>query len=156
MRALIVAVSPENVIGLNGSIPWRYPGDLKRFKRLTTGSTVIMGRQTWTSIGRPLPNRRNMVITRTPIEGVECFASIEAALEHATTPDVWFIGGAGIYREAIDRYADLLDVTYVPDSISDPQAIKFPELDLARWEQGPLLDHEDEPRLKRREFYRKR
>lgn len=155
MRALIVAVSPENVIGLNGTIPWRYPGDLKRFKRLTTGSTIIMGRQTWASIGRPLPNRRNIVITRAVIDGVECFTSIEGALSSTTTPDVWFIGGARIYEEAMQKHADLLDVTYVPDSITDPRAIKFPAIDPAIWRAGPLLDHEDEPALKRREFFRR-
>jgi dihydrofolate reductase len=153
---LIVAVSPEGVIGLHGKIPWRHPGDLKRFKRLTTGATVIMGRNTWESIGKPLPNRRNIVITQTPIEarGVDCFPTIDDALA-TTEGDVWFIGGARIYQEAMRQHAELLDITYVPESISDPAAVKLPEIDPEKWIAGPLIDHEDDPTLKRREYRRK-
>src|SRR6185295_12074192 len=79
---LIVAVSPEGVIGLGGRIPWRHPGDLKRFKRMTTGATVIMGRKTWESIGKPLANRRNIVISHSVIDtpGVDTFSNIGDAL----------------------------------------------------------------------------
>ena len=154
-RALIVAVSPEGVIGLHGKIPWRHPGDLRRFKRVTMASAVIMGRLTWESMnGRPLPGRRNVVVTRQQIEGVECHASVEAALAACADEPVWFIGGARIYQEGM-RYCDLLDVTYVPDHVDHPDAVRFPEIDPAVWDPGPLLPHEDEPGLTRREFRRR-
>src|SRR5512135_1736640 len=80
---LIAAVARNGVIGRNGAIPWRLPGDLPRFKRITLGHPVIMGRMTWESLGRPLPGRRNLVISRTPglaLEGAEVFASLPEAL----------------------------------------------------------------------------
>jgi dihydrofolate reductase len=84
MKGILVAVSPEGIIGKDNSIPWHYPEDLKRFKKLTLGKTVIMGRNTWESIPekqRPLPDRRNIVITRTNMKDVECFSSIEKAVD---------------------------------------------------------------------------
>src|SRR5882672_1666299 len=103
MRAMIYAMSPEGVIGVHGKIPWRYPGDLKRFKRLTTGSTVIMGRATFESIGRPLPGRRNVVVTSrlADVPGIQCARSIDEALSLAGDADIWFIGGARIYEGAM-------------------------------------------------------
>ncbi|MEW5881870.1 MAG: dihydrofolate reductase, partial [Pseudomonadota bacterium] len=80
---LIAAVARNGVIGRAGAIPWRIPGDLARFKRITMGHPVIMGRRTWESLGRPLPGRRNIVISRTPgfaPAGAEVFASLGAAL----------------------------------------------------------------------------
>ena len=112
-RGIIAAVSPEWVLGLHGDIPWHYPADQKRFKRLTLGNTIVMGRLTWQSLGRPLPGRRNVVITRQSIDGVECFPSIPAALE-AISGDVWFIGGARIYAAAMPL-CDVIDLTFVPD-----------------------------------------
>ena len=101
MKGILVAVSPEGIIGKNNMIPWHYSADLKRFKRLTTGNTVIMGRKTWESLPiKPLPNRRNIVITRSSIEEIDCFQSIDDALQ-TCKGDVWFIGGAGIYEEAM-------------------------------------------------------
>ena len=104
MKGILVAVSPEGIIGKDNSIPWHYPEDLKRFKKLTLGKTVIMGRNTWESIPekqRPLPDRRNIVITRTNVKDVECFNSIEKAVE-TCKGDIWYIGGAGIYKEALE------------------------------------------------------
>jgi dihydrofolate reductase len=151
---IIVAMSPERVIGLDGKIPWRHPGDQRRFKRLTVGTTIVMGRKTWESLPRkPLPERRNLVLTRTPIEGVECFADLDAALA-SCTGDVWVIGGAGAYAEAM-RHADIIDVTYVPDRIIHPDAVKFPEIDAALFEEGELVAHEDAEGLTRRVFRRR-
>lgn len=122
MIGLIVAVSPDNIIGVNNTIPWNYPLDLKRFSDVTRGSTVIMGRNTWESIGRPLKNRRNIVITSRPeslsgVEGIELFPSIKDALATATG-DVWFIGGKRIYEEALKMgVVDVVDVTMIPDRI---------------------------------------
>ncbi len=147
-------MSPEGVIGLAGRLPWHYSADLKRFKRRTLGSTIIMGRRTWESIGcKALPGRRNVVVTSKRCEGVESFASVAAAL--ASSPgDVWFIGGAQLYAEAID-YCQVLDVTYVPDRIDCAEATRFPDIDWAQWEPGPLTPFEDDPRLTYRVFHRR-
>jgi dihydrofolate reductase len=151
---ILVAVSPEGVIGQDGKIPWRHPGDQRRFKRLTVGTTVIMGRATWGSLPkRPLPERRNVVLTRTPIEGVECFSSLPSALASCSGV-VWVIGGARAYAEAMS-VADRIDVTYVPDSIDDPAAVKFPTIDPTLFEAGELVPHEDEKGLMRRIFARR-
>jgi dihydrofolate reductase len=153
LRGIIVAVSPEGVIGLDGRIPWHYSGDLKRFKRLTMGSTIVMGRLTWESIGsKPLPGRRNVVITSRALAGVETCPSIEEALAHVTGP-LWFIGGARVYADALP-HANLLDVTYVPDSVTDPRAVRFPAIDERDWEAGPLEPHDD-PALRVRRYRRK-
>lgn len=153
-RGIIAAVSPEGVIGVDGTLPWHYSADQKRFKRLTLGTTVIMGRLTWESLPRkPLVGRRNVVITSRKLEGVECFPTISEALG-SCEGDVWFIGGARIYEEAM-AHADFLDLTLVPDRIDDPGAVTFPEIDEAVWEPGPLEVDPDDLRLKRR-IYRRR
>ena len=127
MKGIIVATSPEGVIGKDNTIPWHYSEDLKRFKRLTIGKTVIMGRNTWESLPiKPLPRRRNIVITRSLLEGVECFRSIDEAV-NTCEGDIWFIGGAGIYREAMDS-ADCIDMTLVPDNVNGDSCIYFPEI----------------------------
>jgi len=153
-RAIMAAVSPEGVIGLHGKIPWHYRGDMRRVKRLTMGATLIMGRVTWESLGgRPLPGRRNLVVTSHAVPDVECFASLEAALSQSHGP-VWFFGGARLYEEAM-AYADYIDMVYVPDHVVDPDAVYFPAIDPTIWEPGPLLPHEDEPALTRREYRRR-
>jgi dihydrofolate reductase len=167
MRGLIAAVSPEGVIGLRGAVPWRHPGDMRRFARVTRGGTVIMGRLTWESMNRrPLPHRRNVVITTQDVGDVEHYPSVPAALARLSqedgdprdkmnaTGDIWFIGGAGIYEEAM-RHSDIIDLTYVPDHITDPEAVKFPPIDELVWEPGQLLPHEEEPGLTRRIFRRR-
>jgi len=153
-RGIMVAMSPEGVIGLGGKIPWHYRGDLRRVKRLTLGTTLIMGRVTWESLGgRPLPGRRNLVVTREAIPGVECFADVSSALG-ASEGRVWFFGGARIYREAMPL-SDFIDVVYVPDHVVDPNAVHFPPIDPTMWDAGPLLPHEDEPALTRRIYTRR-
>jgi dihydrofolate reductase len=151
---IIAAVSPEGVIGVDGKIPWHYSADMKRFKRLTEGATVIMGRRTWESLPvKPLANRRNIVVTRRDLDGVECYRDVASALA-STSGDVWFIGGARIYEEAM-RYADVIDLTYVPDRIDAEGAVRFPEIDDAVWESGPRERAPDDERLER-QVYRKR
>jgi dihydrofolate reductase len=156
MRAMIYAVSPEGVIGQNGTIPWRHPGDWRRFKRVTLGTTVIMGRKTFESMGKPLPGRRNLVVTSRPLDapGVETARTVEAALDVAGSGDVWFVGGARIYEEGM-RYADFIDVTYVPDHVSGEGLVHAPDIDPEVFEPGPLLQHEDEPGLTRRVYVRR-
>jgi dihydrofolate reductase len=153
---MIYAVSPEGVIGLDGRIPWRHPGDLRRFKRITMGTTVVMGRKTFESMGRPLPGRRNVVVTSRPLDvpGVELARSLEEALALAGRADMWFIGGARIYAEAM-RYADVIDVTYVPDHVDADRAVRAPAIDETAFEAGPIVAHEDEPGLTRRVYKRR-
>ena len=89
---ILAAVSPDWVIGRDGGIPWHYSGDLRRFKRLTLGHTIIMGRRTWESLPRkPLPGRRNLVLTSRPFDGVECFATLAEAVA-AAEGELFFIG----------------------------------------------------------------
>jgi dihydrofolate reductase len=156
MRGMIYAVSPEGVIGLAGQIPWDHPGDVRRFVRVTLGSTVIMGRATWNEKGTPLAGRRNIVVTSSPLDvpGVETAVSVDEAVARAGDGQVWFIGGARIFAEGA-RFADLIDVTYVPDHVLDPRAVHVLPIDLQLFEAGPLLPHEDEPGLMRR-LYRRR
>ena len=153
MKGILVAISPEGVIGKDNSIPWHYSADLKRFKRLTLGKTVIMGRRTWESLPvKPLPDRRNIVITRTSLDGVECFPSIDDALE-TCEGDVWFIGGAGIYREALGK-ADIIDMTLVPDNVSGEGCVGFPKIG-DEWDAGPVEELETDGNLKHQTYTRR-
>jgi dihydrofolate reductase len=157
MKGMIWAESPEGIIGAGGTIPWRYPGDLKRFKRLTLGSTVVMGRATFESMrSRPLPQRRNVVVTSRALDvpGVEAVRSIDEALALAGDGDVWFIGGARIYAEAM-KDVDVIDVVYVPDRIEAADAVRAPVIDEHAFEASALLPHEDEPALSRRTYRRR-
>ena len=156
MRGSIWAESPERVIGLDGGIPWNHPGDQRRFKRVTLGATIVMGRATFDSVGKPLPKRRNVVVTSHPLvmEGVETVRSVREAVERAGDGPVWFIGGARIYEDAMP-YVDVIDVTYVPDHVHAPGAVHAPAIDETVFEPGPLLPHEDEPGLTRREYRRR-
>jgi dihydrofolate reductase len=156
MRGMIYAVSPEGIIGIGGKIPWHYSGDLKRFKRLTVGATIVMGRTTFESIGKPLAGRRNVVVTRGTIDvpGVESARSVDAAIARGADGDIWFIGGARIYEEAM-KHADVIDVTYVPDRVAGPDAVRAPVIDERVFRPGPLVQHEDEPTLTRRVYTRR-
>lgn len=118
--ALIAAVAGNGVIGNGGDLPWRLPSDLKRFKQVTMGRPVIMGRKTWESIGRPLPGRLNIVVSRTPAfgaEGVLRAGSLSEALEaaakaHPDPGEVFVIGGGELYAQAMPM-ADRLYITHV-------------------------------------------
>ncbi|MGP6156525.1 MAG: dihydrofolate reductase [Vulcanimicrobiaceae bacterium] len=157
MRGIIFAASPHGIIGVEGNIPWRYLGDWRRFKRVTLGSAVVMGRTTFESIGKPLPGRRNIVVTSRAIDvpGIECARSVEEAIERIGGGDVWFIGGARIFADAM-KYTDVIDVTYVPDYVDGRDAVYAPSIDEGVFEPGPLLLHEDEPALRRRVYHRRR
>lgn len=113
--ALIVAHAENLVIGRDGDLPWHYSEDLKRFKRLTSGHVLVMGRRTYESIGaKPLPNRTNVVISRTKEYGnCQTFGSIDDALKHFRNEELLFIGGgASLYETMIDR-ADYLYITLI-------------------------------------------
>ena len=113
--SIVAAVARGGVIGREGTIPWRLPEDLERFKALTTGHAVVMGRRTWDSLPerfRPLPGRRNVVVTRTPdwsADGAEHAGSLATALELvASEPHVFVIGGGQLYAEALPQVDELL------------------------------------------------
>ena len=128
MIACVVAHASNRVIGRDGGLPWHLPTDMKFFRELTTGATVIMGRRTWESIPerfRPLPGRRNLVLSSRDVEGAEVFPTLEAALA-AADGDVYVIGGGETYAAALplaDRvYATEIDAEVEGDTL-------FPELD---------------------------
>lgn len=133
-RGAIAAMTSDRVIGLNGRIPWHYSSDLRRFKRVTMDSTIVMGRLTWESIGsKPLPGRRNIVISRNPVADVECYNSVRQALD-ACKVDTWIIGGGQIYIETL-HWINTLDITYVPDVINDKKAVRFPVINADIWRE---------------------
>jgi dihydrofolate reductase len=144
---LIAAMSENGVIGRDGQLPWHLPADLRRFKNLTDGHAVVMGRRTFDSIGRPLPNRRNVVVTRNrdwAAAGATAAPSLDAAL--AAVPDdeaVFVVGGAEIYREALPR-ADRLELTIVHAEVDGDTW--FPEIDLAEWTLVEEERHEADDR----------
>lgn len=111
--ALIAAIARNRVIGRAGGLPWHIPEDLKRFKRLTTGHTILMGRKTWESLGRPLPGRRNVVVSSTAVADAEWYTSIPGALAALTDNGLVFvIGGGTLYAQTLDL-ADELYLTLV-------------------------------------------
>ena len=133
---IIVAVAENGVIGGSNTLLWHISEDLRRFKQLTTGYTVIMGRKTYLSIGRPLPNRRNIVISRQAdlqIEGCEVFSSLEAAIaacREAGAEQAFVIGGGEVYRQALPL-ADRIHYTRVCHPYEGDTT--FPALDPAEW-----------------------
>lgn len=126
MITIVAAMSLNKAIGSNGQLPWHIPEDLHRFKLLTTGKVVIMGRKTYQSIGRPLPNRLNIVLSRSPlvIPGAYVVDSLESAVALASAEqpntEIFIIGGAQIYKQAIDTHiADRLLLTIVHQTVND-------------------------------------
>jgi dihydrofolate reductase len=134
--SIIVAMTPDRVIGRNGTMPWHMPADLKHFKALTVGKPIIMGRKTFESLGRILPGRRHIVISRRQnykAPGAQVVASLDAALKAATGADEAFvIGGAEIYREALPR-ADRLYITLIDADIEGDT--QFPAFDKNDWQE---------------------
>lgn len=143
MKSIVVAMDRNNGIGADNDLLWQrdLPADLAHFKKLTTGGSVIMGRKTFESIGRPLPNRENIVISRTPtgIPGVLTAGSLEAAYALARNP-VYVIGGGQIYALALDS-VDKLYVTQVDADF--PQAtVFFPQINCETWQEASR-DHRE-------------
>jgi dihydrofolate reductase len=140
--ALIVAVSRNGVIGRDGGLPWHLSEDLKFFKRVTTGHAVIMGRRTHESIGKPLVNRRNIVVTRDPkltLTGCEIAHSLDGAIALARTTDrePVVIGGAALYTEALPRVTRLY-LTEVHREVAGDTF--FPALDRDEWSEVERID----------------
>jgi dihydrofolate reductase len=134
---IVVAVAANGVIGREGGLPWRLPGELARVKKLTMGHVLVMGRRTFDSIGRPLPGRTTVVVTRQSDwrpEGVLVAGSVDAALEIAARhdPEVFVFGGAEVYAAAIPR-ADRMVVTWVDQEPAGDTS--FPEVDWDEWQE---------------------
>jgi dihydrofolate reductase len=120
--SMIVARSKNHVIGRDNQMPWKISADLQFFKRVTMGHPVIMGRKTWESIGRPLPGRRNIVVSRNPdltLSGAELAGSLDEALNRLSeSPRVFVIGGEQLFKQAFDK-ADRLYITEIDIDIND-------------------------------------
>jgi dihydrofolate reductase len=134
--ALIAAVAKNGVIGANNTLPWRLPADLARFKALTLGHTVVMGRRTWESLPRALPGRQNVVVSRNvdlAAVGADVVHSFDEALEAAAMPPpVFCIGGAGLFREAM-AHADVLYMTEIDREFAGD--VHFPRFDRSQWRE---------------------
>ena|SRR5581483_1167350 len=148
MISIIAAVAKNGVIGKADDLPWYIPEDLKHFKQITSDHTVVMGRKTYESImkrlGKPLPNRKNIVITRTPNLNVHPGAFVynnldDAFHEFKHDNEIIVIGGGEIYRQAIDR-ADKLYITEVHKEVEGE--VKFPEIDKNIWKETSREDHD--------------
>ena len=139
---IVAAVARNGVIGIDGGLPWHLPDELALFKQLTLGHVLVMGRRTYESIGRPLPGRTTVVVTRQPdwhgAEDVLRASSVASALElgAAVDDEVFVVGGAQVYAEALGL-ADRLALTFVD---AEPEGdTRFPEVDWSQWEETDRL-----------------
>ncbi len=135
--ALVAALDRRGAIGRDNQLPWRLPDDLKRFKALTLGKPVLMGRKTAQSLGRALPGRRNLVLTRSgtaPFAGMEVVDSLDQAIAMAEGAELMVIGGGEVYALAAPR-ATQMHITHVHTVVEDADAF-FPALDMAQWQAG--------------------
>lgn len=132
---LIAAMARNRAIGMKGEMPWHLPGELRHFKEVTMGKPIVMGRKTWESIGRALPGRQNIVVTRNltlQVPGCDLAGSLDEAIGLASGDEVMIIGGGELYRQALDC-ADRMILTEVD---CEPQADTwFPDWDRGQWEQ---------------------
>jgi dihydrofolate reductase len=138
---MVVAVARNGVIGAGNRLPWRLPDDLRRFKALTVGKPVLMGRRTFESIGRPLPERLNVVVSRqaAQLAGCTLVESVATALALlAPAPEVMVIGGAQIYQQCLDR-CGTIHMTRVHADIEGD--VRFPELTAGHWSERLLEQH---------------
>ncbi|MCK9361232.1 dihydrofolate reductase [Patescibacteria group bacterium] len=153
MLSMIVAASENDVIGKANALPWHLPRDLKNFKEVTTGNTVVMGRKTFESIfarlGKPLPNRKNVIVTQQPdFQAPECVVvhSLEEALEKTKGENVFVIGGEAVYRLALPM-TDRLHLTRVHTSVDGD--VKLPTINFSEWN---LISEERWPKDEKNEF----
>ncbi|WP_019341872.1 dihydrofolate reductase [Stutzerimonas stutzeri] len=146
--AMIAALADNRVIGLDNTMPWHLPADLKHFKAMTLGKPIIMGRKTWDSLGRPLPGRLNLVVSRQPdlqLEGAETFTTLDAALVRAEqwareqgVEELMLIGGAQLYTQALGQAQRL----YLTRIEANPAGDAFfPVYDEAEWERVDNQPH---------------
>ncbi|MDD5410812.1 MAG: dihydrofolate reductase [Methylobacter sp.] len=144
--SLIVAMASNRAIGLNNKMPWHLSADLKKFKKITMGAPILMGRKTYESIGRPLPGRTNIIISRNPEyrqEGCLVFNDIEKALEsYRDSEEVFVIGGSDFYKSMLP-VADTLYLTQIHQEF--PGDTFFPEIDYGQWIEVEREDIHDDP-----------
>ena len=144
MKSIIVAYDKKRGIGADNDLLWQrdLPADLKHFKDLTTGHAIIMGRKTYESIGRPLPNRQNIVVSHSmePVQGIGVVPSIEDAYEIATDPQIFIIGGAQIYEQTLAT-ADVILATEV-DATFENATVFFPFINEDDWMETAREHHE--------------
>lgn len=173
---LIAAVDTNWVIGVDGRIPWHFKADFQRFKRLTMGSTVIMGKATWESLPAPLPGRRQIVLTkqtgtiqsRHPAGACEYFPNWDIVLlaagsdQHGTNGDIWFIGGESIYDEALSMpELETVDLTFVPLALVESALLpktrvaRFPLAKMDVWAMVSEERNSDDSLLVHRTYRRK-
>jgi dihydrofolate reductase len=155
--SLIAALGENRVIGVDNSMPWHLPGDFKYFKATTLGKPIIMGRKTWDSLGRPLPGRLNIVVSRQTglvLEGAEVYPSLEAAVVRAEewakeqgVDELMLIGGAQLYAQGLAQ-ADRLYLTRV--ALSPEGDAWFPEFDLHQWK---LVSNVENPAIEDKPAY---
>ena len=143
MITVIAAIAANNALGKDNDLIWHLPADLKRFKKVTTGHYILMGRNTFESIGRPLPNRTTIIITRNKNyfkEGCLIANSLEQAIEMAkSAAQIFIIGGAQIYKETMAKeMAAQLDITLVHHNFEAD--VFFPEIDTKRWKEAARED----------------
>ena len=150
--SIIVAMGKQNQIGLDGTMPWHLHDDLKSFKKLTTGHPIIMGRKTFESIGKALPNRLNFVVTSKP-ENIDAYnictvQNLEHAIKKAalTGKEIFIIGGASIYKQSLDL-ADKLIITHV--DYNGKADTFMPEID---WEQWKVVDKQQFKKDERNDY----
>lgn len=134
MIQIIAAVADNSVIGADNTLPWQIPADLAHFKALTAGHTVVMGRKTFESIGRVLPDRENIIVSGTlkHVDGALVVPSFAAALDLASSNEIFIIGGAQLYKEALP-IADVLEITRV--HAAPKGDTYFPEVDWTGYEE---------------------
>ena len=148
----VVAVALNGVIGADGDMPWNLPSDLKRFKQITMGKPIVMGRKTFESIGRPLPGRPNIVITRSEsfeAQGVHVVRSVDEALDEATTlaeelsaDEICVIGGGEIYRQTLPRASRIYLTRVMAELAGDTT---YPDLDEKEWREVAREHHTEGP-----------
>lgn len=148
MISIIIAISKNNCIGKDGKLPWHIPEDMQHFKQLTLGKVVVMGRKTWESLPekfRPLPDRKNVIISRQTDyavpPGVEIFNSLDQALAAHGSDEVMVMGGAQIYAQALER-AQKLYVTHINREVQECAAF-FPAIDPNIWQETDRANHPD-------------
>jgi dihydrofolate reductase len=146
--SLIVAMAENRTIGLNKEMPWHLSADLKKFKKITMGHPIIMGRKTFESIGKPLPGRKNIIISRNSNylqEGCEVFNSLDSALESCSKEEeIFVIGGATLYESILEK-SDRLYITEIKKSFAGDTW--FPEFDQNQWSEYQREDIDNDVRV---------
>lgn len=143
----IVAMAQNRVIGKENRLPWHFSSDLKHFKKLTLGETVLMGRKTFESIGKPLPGRENFVLSQSEgrtVQGAKSFKSIEEALKFVSTKHCYIIGGASLYQQTLSRidgiYLTQIHADYEGDTFYPEIPSRFKEKLREKLQENPLIE----------------